>query len=213
MATLIFDIKTVGEQSFHNGEEGYVRERAFSPYTAHIRSLALYDCERAQGVVYIATNTVPPSEIGDFIIKRTTEENLLRDFWEGIGGYDTLVTFNGRQFDVPFCAIRGAMYHITIPTDFMQHRYLYKQGFPRHVDLMDQLTFYGTMKMPPSLAVAAEVFSLPPPQEHQSGEVEKLLEEELLTVHVSEMITTKMLYEHWLKYLAPSSFINAIDLV
>ena len=54
--------------------------------------------------------------------------------------YETIVTFNGRGFDVPFIYLRSALLNVAISRkDWLGYRY---QTEP-HCDLAEQLTFYG----------------------------------------------------------------------
>jgi 3'-5' exonuclease len=68
------------------------------------------------------------------------EAELLVEFWEVAGHYDSIITFNGRGFDVPFIYLRSAMLNVPISRkDWLGYRY---QVEP-HCDLIEQLTFYG----------------------------------------------------------------------
>jgi hypothetical protein len=68
------------------------------------------------------------------------ESELLVEFWEVAHHYDSIVTFNGRGFDVPFIYLRSAMLNVPISRkDWLGYRY---QVEP-HCDLIEQLTFYG----------------------------------------------------------------------
>src|ERR687889_455407 len=54
--------------------------------------------------------------------------------------YDSIVTFNGRGFDVPFIYLRSALLNVPISRkDWLGYRY---QTDP-HCDLIEQFTFYG----------------------------------------------------------------------
>lgn len=209
MATLIFDIKTVLNEEV---QQSVAVDEVYTPYAAKIKSLALYDYERAQGALYVATEEPLPLEFGGCVVKRASEADIVRDFWEGASGYDTLVSYNGRTFDLPFIAVRSAAHSVTASTELLTHRYLLKQGIPRHVDLMDQLTFYGVVRKAPSLAQTAKVFKTLEPLPHDSAQIAMLSVEDLLAIHSSELMATRALYEHWLNYLAPAAFINSIDL-
>jgi len=166
MATLIFDIETVGEswESFddttqeiltrwvdriaHSDEEREsgrkdIREGlGFSPLTGSIVAMGLYDLERRQGVVYYCSDQKQEDIVHEeFVLKSRTEKEMLEDFWEGAKNYDTFVTFNGRGFDLPFLNLRSAVNGIRPTQDLMEGRYVYQQKHCRHIDLQDQLTF------------------------------------------------------------------------
>ena len=68
------------------------------------------------------------------------ESELLVEFWEVAIHYDSIITFNGRGFDVPFIYHRSALLNVPISRkDWLGYRY---QVEP-HCDLIEQLTFYG----------------------------------------------------------------------
>src|SRR5258708_23609249 len=65
---------------------------------------------------------------------------LLTGFWDVAKHYESIITFNGRSFDVPFIYMRSAILNVPISRkDWLGYRY---QCDP-HCDLADQLTFYG----------------------------------------------------------------------
>jgi predicted PolB exonuclease-like 3'-5' exonuclease len=68
------------------------------------------------------------------------ESELLTEFWELAEHYDSIVTFNGRGFDVPFIYMRSAVLNVRVTRkDWLGYRY---QVDP-HCDLLEQLTFYN----------------------------------------------------------------------
>ena len=68
------------------------------------------------------------------------EVELLTAFWDVAKRYDSIVTFNGRGFDVPFLYLRSALLNVPITRkDWLGYRY---QTEP-HCDLAEQFTFYN----------------------------------------------------------------------
>ena len=68
------------------------------------------------------------------------EAELLTEFWELAVRYDTIITFNGRGFDVPFLYMRSAVLNVPISRrDWLGYRYAVEP----HCDLLEQLTFYN----------------------------------------------------------------------
>lgn len=243
MATLVFDIETVGEdwnildqttkdvltrwveRSAHTEAERDaglkdVREGlGFSPLTGMIVAIGLYDIERRQGVVYFQNDvTTSDIESGDFILKVRTEKEMLEDFWEGAKSYDTFVTFNGRGFDVPFLNLRSAIQGIRPTQDLMEGRYLYQQKLAKHVDLQDQLTFYGAMQKKPSLHLFCRAFGIESPKADgiAGDDVAELFKTNqfrtIAEYNAKDVIATTALYQKWLQYLAPMSFIEHFDI-
>ena len=148
MATLVFDIETVGEDwntldtatqdsltrwirktTRDKGEqEALIQELklglGFSPLTGMIVAIGLYDLERKQGAVYyIGPSDEGDIPHGDFIFKQRSEKEMLQEFWEGARSYDTFVTFNGREFDVPFILHRSVSHEVTPTCPLMEGRY------------------------------------------------------------------------------------------
>ena len=241
MSTLIFDIETIGEEwngldettqhilsrwidrtakndDEHEAEMKDLREGlGFSPLTGKVVAIGLYDLEREQGVVYYETDETQETQEGDFILKPRTEKEMLEDFWEGAKSYDTFVTFNGRGFDVPFLNLRSAIHGIRPSKDLMEGRYLYQQKFARHVDLQDQMTFYGAMMRRPSLHLFCRAFGIDSPKaEGVAGDnVAELFHakkfRDIAKYNARDVIATTTLYKKWLEYLAPRSFLNSIE--
>ncbi len=241
MHTLIFDIETVGEdwnaldsttqsvlsrwieRTARNEDEREAELKdlreglGFSPLTGMIVAIGLYDLEREHGVVYYAGegNEIDTEE-GQFVLKQRSEQEMLEDFWEGAKEYDTFVTFNGRGFDIPFLNLRSAIRGIKPTQDLMDGRYLYQQKLVRHVDLQDQMTFYGAMHRKPSLHLFCRAFGIESPKaEGVAGDdVADLFKEkrfrEIALYNSRDVIATTLLYKEWLEYLAPESFLHTI---
>lgn len=242
MATLIFDIETVGEswesldaetqtiltrwikRTIRNEDERIAaltdlqEGLGFSPLTGMIVAIGLYDVERRQGVVYYQGDTnASDDETGEFLLKSRSEKEMLEDFWDGARAYDTFVTFNGRGFDVPFLNLRSAIQGIHPSQNLMEGRYLYQQKTVRHVDLRDQMTFYGAMQKRPSLHLFCRAFGIESPKVNGVGgdDVTKLFSEkkfrDIAEYNVRDVVATAKLYQKWLDYLSPQSFTQALD--
>lgn len=242
MRTLVFDIETVGEQwdsldetthavlarwidrSARTPDEREVQMRdlreglGFSPLTGSIVAIGLYDLELRTGVVYyVHDEVVADVPHGDFVLKVRSEREMLEDFWEGARSYDTFVTFNGRGFDVPFLNLRSAIHGIRPAYDLMDGRYLYQQKLVRHVDLQDQLTFYGAMSRRPSLHLFCRAFGIESPKVSgvAGDDVAELFRMkkfgDIARYNAGDVCATAALYEKWLAYLAPNTFTEGID--
>lgn len=242
MATLIFDIETVGDswdsldqttrdvlnrwvmrtaqnETERNAGLKDVREGlGFSPLTGQIVAIGLYDLERSQGVVYYQDEGGNDVVHGDFTLKSRTEAEMLNDFWEGAKSYDTFVTFNGRGFDIPFLNLRSAIHGIRPSQDLMDGRYLYQQKGARHVDLQDQMTFYGAMQRKPSLHLFCRAFGIESSKADgvAGDDVAELFSckkfRDIAEYNSRDVLATTKLYQKWLDYLAPHSFTQTIDI-
>lgn len=235
MATLIFDIETVGEEwesldgttqhSLTRWVDKIARTKeerealvsdikaglGFSPLTGQIVALGLYDLERAQGVVYYqgeAGMTDIPTESYTYRVR--TETELLRDFWDGARHYDTFVTFNGRAFDAPFLFHRSVVCGVVPTKNLLEGRYPAQQRSCRHVDLQDELTFYGAISRRPSLHLFCRAYGIASSKEEMSGdEVATLFRDhrylDIARYNAADVTATKELYERWLAYRPVSS--------
>lgn len=234
MATLVFDIETIGEEwealdattqevlsrwskkAAKNAQEeaallADLKEGlGFSPLTGTVVAIGVYDLERRVGAVYYtgAGNEKDVQE-GEYILKQRSERQMLEDFWEGAKSYDTFVTFNGRGFDVPFLLHRSVAHGVQPNPALMEGRYLYQQKMVRHVDLQDQLTFYGAMSRKPSLHLFCRAYGIESPKsEGVAGDnVAALFARkqfrDIALYNARDVTATAALYEKYLQFLAP----------
>lgn len=239
MATVIFDIETIGEEwdaldettqhvlsrwvdrtaKDDESREAQMKDLreglGFSPLTGRIVAVGCYDLERAAGVVYYDDNGAGGKESveGNITLKPRDEKTMLVDFWQGAKSYDTFVTFNGRGFDVPFMALRSAIHGVTPSVDLLDGRYLYQQklGY-KHVDLADQLSFYGAVFRKQPLHLFCRAFGIESPKaDGVSGDdVTALFSEgkyvDIARYNARDIIATAKLYEKWRDHLAPHNF-------
>jgi uncharacterized protein YprB with RNaseH-like and TPR domain len=225
MATLIFDIETVGEEwhdldattkeallrwvkrTSRSAEEqalltaDIISSLGFSPLTGFVVALGVYDLERDRGVVYYLGEGDDKEE-ENFNYKPRTEATMLGEFWLGAEQYDTFVSFNGRGFDVPFLFHRSAIHGIHPTKNLLEGRYPNQQRSCRHVDLQDELTFYGAMQRCPSLHLFCRAYGIRSPKEEVSGdEVAALYREgrllDIARYNAEDLRATKELYAKW----------------
>lgn len=241
MSTLVFDIETIGESwdsfdeitkktlsqwiertakneiEYQKELENVKTQLAFSPLTGFIVALGMYDVERALGAVYFVGDGLKGSEVeGEFTYKERTEVELLKEFWEGVLNYDTFVTFNGRAFDVPFLLHRSIAQGVRPSIRLSDRRYLSKQAMPYHIDLQDELTFYGAMNRRSPLHLFCRAYGIESPKSEVGGEdVAELFRQkkfrDIAHYNARDVIATTQLYEKWKQNLAPASFLNAIE--
>jgi DNA polymerase elongation subunit (family B) len=164
MASLVFDIETsaLPITSFDEVQQEYLLreanriadpaarelksqelQRQFSlyPFTARIVCIAMLNAESGKGkVLYTAEDFEEESStaVADFI-PCMDEGEMLAEFWAIAGKFESVITFNGRGFDVPFLYLRSALLNVPITRkDWLGYRY---QVAP-HCDLAEQFTFY-----------------------------------------------------------------------
>jgi len=113
------------------------------PFTAQVVCIAMLNADTARGKVLFtaAEHEEGNAEPGPVeFVACLDEAELLAGFWEVAKHYDTIVTFNGRGFDVPFIYLRSALLNVPISRkDWLGYRF---QTEP-HCDLAEQFTFYG----------------------------------------------------------------------
>jgi len=234
MAKLIFDIETIGENfegldettqdvltkwikkesSDEDEYEESLKELkdglGFSPLTGEIVAIGVLDCEKNKGAVYFQApdSNLAESEENNIKFKPMIEKEMLENFWSGAKNYQEFVSFNGRCFDVPFLMIRSAIHGIRPTKDLMHGRYLYQQlPEARHIDLLDQLTFYGAVRKKGNLHLWSRAFGIKSPKSEgiTGDDVGRLFKEkkflEIAKYNVGDLRATKELYDYWNNYI------------
>jgi hypothetical protein len=167
MATLVFDIETsaLPPDRFDDAQREYLfREaeklpdeaarqtrteeiqRQFNlwPFTARVVCVAMLNADTQRGQVLFTAEDYEESagdEAGPVeFVPCVDEVELLSAFWDVAKHYETIVTFNGRSFDVPFLYLRSALLNVPITRkDWLGYRFATEP----HCDLAEQFTFYG----------------------------------------------------------------------
>jgi predicted PolB exonuclease-like 3'-5' exonuclease len=89
------------------------------------------------------------------------EEELIRNFWQRFERFNgTLVTFNGRNFDLPVLELQALKYGCQAPRYFSskaRNRY----GEEGHYDLYDFLTNYGVHRLRGGFNLLSKLIGLP----------------------------------------------------
>lgn len=235
MSTLIFDIETVGEdfdsldetsqdvltrwikresesgENYNAALADLKNGMGFSPLTGEIVAIGIYDLEREKGAVYFQSSPKKEEksfEENDCKFEVMTEKEMLQKFWEIVEKYETFVTFNGRQFDVPFLMVRSALHGIRPSKNLLANRYLnYQPGHARHVDLFDQLTFYGAMRKKGSLHLWCRAFGIESPKAQgvDGDDVKKLFDTgrsaDIARYNARDLQATAELYKKYTEYL------------
>jgi 3'-5' exonuclease len=166
MATLIFDIETSAlpidnfdeaqqEYLFRETEkitDGPAREikraeikqfMSLWPFTSQVVCIAMLNAETQRGqTLFIAEDFEDEAGEGGPVefVPCADEIELLTAFWDVAKHYDSVVTFNGRGFDVPFIYLRSAILNVPISKkNWLGYRYATEP----HCDLAEQFTFYS----------------------------------------------------------------------
>ena len=166
MATIVFDIETSAQplENFDAVQQEYLfreaekiadetareKKRAeihqmFSlwPLTSQVVCIAMLNAETQRGQsLFVADDFEEVEEEGAPVkfIPCADETELLTQFWDVAKKYDSVVTFNGRGFDVPFIYLRSALLNVPITKkNWLGYRYAVEP----HCDLAEQFTFYS----------------------------------------------------------------------
>lgn len=237
MSRLVFDIETIGEdwkgldettqevltkwikkdlgensEDYQTAFANVKNELGLSPLTGQIVAIGILDQDRNEGAVYyqapgqLATETVEDG----ITFRAMSEAEMLKAFWKTAANYDEFISYNGRSFDAPFLAIRSAIHKIRPTRDLLEGRYLYQQRSARHVDLQDQMTFYGAMQKKGGLHLYARAFGIESPKVGgvSGGDVGEMFKKkkylDIAKYNVGDLRATRELYEYWDNYLRGS---------
>jgi len=182
----------------------------FSPLTGEIVAIGLLDYHKNEGAVYYQAPGQRNPEVKEdgVSFKQMTEKEMLAKFWELAEHYQVFITFNGRAFDMPFLMIRSAIHGIRPTKDLMRGRYLY-QNNPEalHIDLAEQLSFYGATRRKGSLHLWSRAFGIPSPKAGgvTGDDVGPLFKKkkflDIAKYNVRDIRATRELYTKWESYL------------
>lgn len=233
MPSLVFDIETVGEDynaldatsqemltkwikkesksaaDYEYALQDLKAELGFSPLTGSIVAIGVLDAKKNKGVVYYQAPGEAYADVEEegIIFRQKTEKEMLQSFWDGVEKYDTFVSFNGRAFDVPYLVIRSAIHKIKPSKNLLANRYLnYQHDDARHIDLIDQLSFYGALRRKGSLHLWCRAFGIKSPKADgiDGHDVADLFKEkkflEIAKYNVGDLVATKELYGVWQEY-------------
>jgi predicted PolB exonuclease-like 3'-5' exonuclease len=113
------------------------------PFTSQVVCIAMLNAETQRGQsLFVAEDFEETNDEKAEVkfIPCADETELLTQFWEVAKKYDSVVTFNGRGFDVPFIYLRSALLNVPISKkNWLGYRYATEP----HCDLAEQFTFYG----------------------------------------------------------------------
>jgi len=141
---LFRDCEKIADETARATRRGEIKQQFnLWPFTAQVVCIAMLNADTARGQVLYTAPDFEEAE-GDAgpveFVACMDELELLTAFWDVARHYETIVTFNGRGFDVPFIYLRSALLNVPISRkDWLGYRF---QTDP-HCDLAEQLTFYG----------------------------------------------------------------------
>lgn len=105
-----------------------------------------------------------------------SEEKLVREFWERVERFrGCLVTFNGRQFDLPVLELQALRHGCTVPSYFGEdspYRRRYQLG--KHLDLYEFLTNFGAYRIRGGFDLLLRMVGLPGKGDVDGSRVQEL---------------------------------------
>jgi DNA polymerase elongation subunit (family B) len=136
-----------------------------SPFFGKVVSLAIGDGDAEEDEVTVLA--VPPAGVTidpcPAWLRPMNEAELLRAFWALCSRAETVVTFNGRGFDIPFLVTRSLIHGIPARVDLLSQRYALRP----HLDLFELLTQRG--RGPSKLDVVCWALGIESPKEVMDG--------------------------------------------
>lgn len=220
MPRIIFDIETFGKDfetldpatqeyllryASSDVEKEEIKDRlSFYPLTAEIITIGLLNPDTQKGFIFFQNKGEPllPFEEDNVIYETGTEKEIIEKFWNIIKDHNQFITFNGRSFDCPFILIRSAVHKIVPRKDLMPNRY-----HEAHIDLLDQLTFYGAFRKKFSLDMWCKTFGIKSPKEDgiTGYEVKELFKAgryiDIAKYCLGDLKATRELLFYWEKYI------------
>jgi 3'-5' exonuclease len=149
---LVLDIETIPDAELYTpAQPSPGTERTFPP---------IFACKPVViGVMWLDENLVckKTGTIGE----GKDEGGMLADFAEFMAKWKpTIVTWNGRGFDLPVLMLRSLRYGVSAPWYYQNRDYRYRYSNEGHLDLCDVLADHGATRMT-SLHGAARLIGLP----------------------------------------------------
>jgi predicted PolB exonuclease-like 3'-5' exonuclease len=180
--TMVFDIETVPAHDLRELPAGVVESlttsanrkdmepgalMGLSPFFGRVVSLAIGDGDSTESVEDVTVLAVPPEGRSPAAhpkwFRPVGEAELLRSFWALASRAETVVSFNGRSFDLPFLVTRSLIHGIPARVDLLSQRFALRP----HLDLFELLTQRD--RGPSKLDVVCWALGIESPKQQMSG--------------------------------------------
>ncbi len=228
---LVFDIETIGKDfsqldemsqeymlqyAADDEEKEEIKEHlGFYPLTGEIVAIGILNPDTKKGCVFVQQghDALIPQNIAsiteaDITLESGSEKDILQKFWASVEHYNYFISFNGRGFDVPYLVVRSAVHGIRPSKDLLANRYVNSQPMQaKHIDLLDQLTFYGASRRKFSLHMWSKAFDIKSPKEEgvTGDEVGELFASgrvaDIARYNAGDLLATAALYEKWESFM------------
>ncbi len=175
---LIFDIETVGDgdliQKIRYPDEDLTPREAVERYRRQLLEETGKDI--LPGTFVLPVSVAIAKVAADYRLMELTvldapafrPQEIVRRFWQGWQHYDrpTLVTFNGRGYDMPVMELAAFRFGLSVPAWFNVDSKSFEQSRNRynhdaHLDLQDLLTNFGAFRMSGGLNLLATLINKP----------------------------------------------------
>ena len=175
---LIFDIETVGDgdliQKVRYPYENLTPREAVTKYRRQLMEETGKDV--LPGTFVLPVSVAIAKVAADYRLTELTvldapafrPQEIVRRFWQGWQHYDrpTLVTFNGRGYDVPIMELAAYRFGLSVPAWFNVDSKSFEQSRNRynheaHLDLQDLLSNFGAFRMSGGLNLLASLINKP----------------------------------------------------
>jgi len=182
-----------------------IRYLSLYPFTAKIVAIGMFNVETERSIVFYEGEGYNDYIADEKLVKykAATEEKMLKLFWGYVKKSEQIITFNGRQFDIPFLMLRSAMFKIRPSKNLIKNRY----SISDHLDLLEQFTFCGIIRKF-NLDFYCHAFGIESPKSKgiTGMEVKELSNagknREIAVYCADDVRATYELYKIWNEYLA-----------
>lgn len=196
-------VKTLAEHSERNDRDQSLL-MSLSPYFGKVVSLAFGEGEGPLEDQEAKVLVVPPpssrgADYPDWILP-VSEPELLQAFWGLAAHAETVVSYNGRGFDLPFLVARSLIHKVPVRTDLLSDRW----GIRPHLDLFDILGQRG--RGPANLDVVCWALDIMSPKGEMDGSMvapayERGEVEQIATYNREDIRATTAVYQQTRDYL------------
>ncbi len=185
-------------------EDESIRLMSLFPFTGKIISIGLMSVDRQSIYVMYEDNEQNEwfSKEMNCKFKSMSESQMLSCFWKYVNKCNHLISFNGRNFDLPFLMLRSSILEIKPSRNFLKSRYDSKY----HTDLLECFSMFGlTKKFNLDFYCRAYDIKTPKSDSINGMEIRELYKagrrKEIAFYCAKDVYASCRLYEKWDKYL------------